>query len=129
MREVSPGDVIFSFVDKSIVAIGVAQSYCWESPKPTEFGTTGTYWSDIGWKVRVRFTPLVHLVRPKDHIELLRPLLPATYAPLQSNGNRIESVYLTTRGHLRKFWVDSSARVWNWPWRRYWTWHLRPTLL
>jgi len=95
MREVSPGDVIFSFVDKSIVAIGVAQSYCGESPKPTEFGTTGTYWSDIGWKVRVRFTPLVHLVRPKDHIELLRPLLPTRYAPLQSNGNGIQSVYLT----------------------------------
>src|SRR5881396_2584356 len=59
MREVSPGDMIFSFVDTFIVAIGVAQSYCWESPKPTEFGTTGMYWSDIGWKVRVRFTPLV----------------------------------------------------------------------
>ena len=43
MREFSPGDLIFSFVDTFIVAIGVAQSYCWESPKPTEFGTGGTY--------------------------------------------------------------------------------------
>ena len=33
MREVSPGDVVFSFVDTLIAAIGVAQSYCWESPK------------------------------------------------------------------------------------------------
>jgi putative restriction endonuclease len=41
MREVSPGDVIFSFVDTFIIAMGVAESYCWESPKPTEFGTTG----------------------------------------------------------------------------------------
>ena len=37
MREVSPGDVIFSFSDTRIAAIGIAQSYCWESPKPLEF--------------------------------------------------------------------------------------------
>src|SRR4051812_30637617 len=36
MREVSPGDVIFSFADTFIAAIGIAQSYCFECPKPTE---------------------------------------------------------------------------------------------
>lgn len=34
MREVSPGDLILSFVDTRIAAIGVAGSYCYESPKP-----------------------------------------------------------------------------------------------
>ena len=34
-------------------------------------------------------------MRPKDHIDLLRPLLPARYAPLQPNGNGLQSVYLT----------------------------------
>jgi putative restriction endonuclease len=34
-------------------------------------------------------------VRPKDHIEILRPLLPERYAPLQPNGNGLQSVYLT----------------------------------
>jgi hypothetical protein len=34
MREVGPGDLVFSFVDTRIRAIGVALSYCWESPKP-----------------------------------------------------------------------------------------------
>src|SRR5215471_19479856 len=33
MREVSPGDVIFSFVDTRIAAIGISQSYCWETPE------------------------------------------------------------------------------------------------
>jgi hypothetical protein len=33
-------------------------------------------------------------MRPKDHIELLRPLLPARYSPLQANGNGLQSVYL-----------------------------------
>ncbi len=41
MREVSPGDVIFSFVDTRIAAIGIAQSYCWEGPKPAELGGAG----------------------------------------------------------------------------------------
>jgi putative restriction endonuclease len=95
MREVSPGDVIFSFADTRIAAIGLARSYCWESPKPQEFGAAGQNWEDVGWKVKVAFTPLVHKVRPKDHVEILRPLLPAKYSPLQPNGNGIQSVYLT----------------------------------
>jgi hypothetical protein len=95
MREVSPGDVVFSFVDTFVAAIGVAQSYCWESPKPTEFGTTGQYWGNVGWKVLVHFTRLVHRVRPKDHMRMLLPVLPSRYAPLQPNGNGIQSVYLT----------------------------------
>jgi putative restriction endonuclease len=34
MREVSPGDLIVSFMDTRIQAVGIAESYCWESPKP-----------------------------------------------------------------------------------------------
>jgi hypothetical protein len=42
MREVAPGDLVFSFVDTRIAAIGIAESYCYESPKPEEFGRRGT---------------------------------------------------------------------------------------
>lgn len=72
-----------SFMDTRIVAIGIALSYCWESPKPQEFGTAGQNWKDIGWRVRVRFTELLHKLRPNEHVELLRPALPAKYSPLQ----------------------------------------------
>ncbi len=95
MREVSPGDIVFSFVDTRIVAIGVARSYCWESPKPQEFGSAGRNWENIGWKVRVQFIPLTNQIRPKDHMDALRPVLPGRYSPLQANGNGIQSVYLT----------------------------------
>jgi putative restriction endonuclease len=94
MREVSPGDIVFSFVDAKIAAIGVAQSYCWESPKPVEFGNVGEYWENVGWKVKVAFTSLVHQVRPKDHMEALGPTLPPKYSPLLPNGNGLQSVYL-----------------------------------
>ena len=69
MREVAPGDLIFSFMDTRILAVGIAQSYCWESPKPLEFGNAGQNWENIGWKVKVSFTKLANKVRPKDHIE------------------------------------------------------------
>ena len=73
MREVAPGDLIFSFCDAQIRAIGIAQSFCWESPKPTEFGNTGQYWENIGWKVSVSFVELSTRIRPKDHMDVLGP--------------------------------------------------------
>ena len=45
--KLSPGDIVFSFVDTRVVAIGIAQSYCWESPKPTEFGIAGQNWANV----------------------------------------------------------------------------------
>lgn len=95
MREVAPGDLVLSFSDTRILAVGIAQSYCWECPKPLEFGAAGQNWENIGWRVNVEFRPLAQTIRPKDHIDLLRPLLPARYAPLQPNGNGLQSVYLT----------------------------------
>jgi hypothetical protein len=65
MREVAPGDIIFSFRDTRIAALGIARSYCYESPKPTEFGTAGSYWEAIGWKIDVSFRELENRVRPE----------------------------------------------------------------
>jgi hypothetical protein len=95
MREVTPGDLVFSFVDTRILAVGVVASYCYESPKPIEFGTVGHNWDEIGWRVRVNFVALVNRIRPKDHIEVLRSVLPPRYSPLQHSGNGIQSIYLT----------------------------------
>jgi hypothetical protein len=95
MREVTPGDLVFSFVDTRIVALGIVSSYCYESPKPAEFGGVGLNWEAIGWRVRVNFVSLHEKIRPKDHIELLRGLLPSRYSPLQESGNGIQSIYLT----------------------------------
>lgn len=95
MREVAPGDVIFSFQNAHIVALGVAQSSCYEAPKPAEFGSAGMNWSHIGWKVEVRYFPLTTQIRPADEMTILGPLLPERYSPLQANGYGKQSVYLT----------------------------------
>lgn len=95
MREIAPGDIILSFLDTRIAAIGIARSYCYESPKPTEFGRAGSYWGAIGWKVDVSFRELANRIRPKDHIAELRGFLPEKYSPLRPNGDGLQSVYLT----------------------------------
>lgn len=93
MRQVATGDLVFSFCDTRIKAIGVAIGIACSSPKP-DFGTAGAIWSNEGWLVPVEFKELDNQIRPKDHISLLRPHLPAKYSPLQTNGDGLQSVYL-----------------------------------
>jgi hypothetical protein len=96
MREVAPGDVIFSFADAHIKAIGLVASYAYEAPKPMEFGTAGAYWERIGWRVDVGFTQLRLPIRPSENMAVLRALLPSRYAPLRPDGAGLQNLYLTT---------------------------------
>ena len=100
MREVAPGDLVFSFCDTRIAALGIVSGYCRESPKPEEFGTAGTNWSQIGWRVGVRWQRLSNAIRPKDHIGRLRSVLPRQYAPLTQDGNGLQGIYLTEIGRV-----------------------------
>ncbi len=95
MREVAPGDLVLSFQGTYIRKVGVAQSYCYEAPKPSEFGTVGAYWDNIGWRVDVRYFDLIHQIRPADHIEHLNNVLPSRYSPLLNDGRGSQSIYLT----------------------------------
>jgi len=57
MRMARAGDIMFSYANGRIGAIGrvtVAATAC---PKPDEFGNVGDYWSDDGWMVEVEFRP------------------------------------------------------------------------
>ncbi len=96
MREVSPGDVIFSFSGTYIKAIGIAASHCYEAPKPLEFGQVGAYWDKIGWRVDVRFKELLGPIQPSQFMDRISPLLPKKYAPLQQNGRGLQGVYLAS---------------------------------
>jgi len=94
MRTVVPGDIIFSFADTKIKAIGIATSHCYEYPKPSEFGEAGKYWELVGWRVDVDYRVIPDPLRPKDHIASLNKLLPSKYSPLQNNGNGNQVFYL-----------------------------------
>jgi putative restriction endonuclease len=93
---VSPGDIVFSFAQQKIPCMGIIASKGYEALKPQEFGTAGINWEKIGWKVDVNYYDLKNDIRPKAHIDDLRPTLPSKYSPLQSNGDGLQGVYLAS---------------------------------
>lgn len=93
---VQPGDVVISYADTLIKAIGVSTAPYSEAEKPGAYGGAGENWSDTGWKVPIQWTELNKQLRPKDHLEQISRLLPSKYSPLQRNGNGNQSVYLAS---------------------------------
>lgn len=93
MQLVQPGDVVFSFCDTYIKAIGVVLAKADTSIKPN-FGSAGSSWADEGWLVPVEFRELRNQIRPKDHMAEIEPTLPTKYSPLQKNGNGLQGIYL-----------------------------------
>jgi putative restriction endonuclease len=97
LREVVPGDVVFSYAGGAVQGAGFALSYCYTCPRPEEFGNIGEAWDIVGWRVDVRFQRFAAAVRPKNHLSLLRPLLEREdYSPLRDTGDGLQHVYLTT---------------------------------
>jgi len=86
MREVAIGDLVFSYNDTKIMAIGAAVSPAYTCPKPEVFGTSGANWDDIGWRVDVRFRILSNQISPKLHMDLLLQFLPERYSPIRADG-------------------------------------------
>lgn len=120
MTMVQPGDLVFSFCDTQIKAVGVAQGAVESATKP-DFGSVGDQWDDEGWFVPVEFAVAEHPARPKDFIDELGPYLATKYAPLQPNGNGNQGVYLAEVSEdfaetiLAKMGLSVSALVANEP--------------
>jgi putative restriction endonuclease len=91
---VRPGDVVFSYAFKAIQAVGVVQGPHREVPKPQYGQGARESWAATGWLVPIQWTPLEHPFEPKPYYEQLKPLLPATYSPLDKNGKGTENCYL-----------------------------------
>ncbi len=94
MEQVSPGDLVFSFCDTLIKAIGVVQRPAVTAPKPN-FRTAGSNWADVGWFVEVDFSPVTNPIAPKRFMTEIGPLLAPKYAPLRANGDGLQNLYLT----------------------------------
>ena len=54
MTEVAPGDIVFSYAESMIKAVGVVQGSATTSPKP-DFAGAGEKWSQEGWYVEVEY--------------------------------------------------------------------------
>ena len=94
MTQVQPGDIVFSYANAQIIAIGIATSSVYASNKPKDFGNAGMTWSEEGWAVDVDFQKAEKPLTPKLNMSLIAPMLPQKYSPIQANGNG-NQVYLT----------------------------------
>jgi hypothetical protein len=94
MKHIQPGDIIFSYANATILAIGVARTHCYSFPKPLEFSRVGFNWSNEGWKVDVNYRKVANPVRTMDYIQSLRHLLPGSKSPMQHATGKANQAYL-----------------------------------
>jgi putative restriction endonuclease len=80
MKVVRQGDIVFSYAHGRVSAVGRVTETASPSPKPTEFGNVGDYWSNEGWFVKVAYQDTLHPLRPKEHIDAIGPMLPQRYS-------------------------------------------------
>ena len=86
MAETRPGDVVFSFYGTLIKALGVVTAAAVTADKPAEFRSVENPWNREGWRVEVAFAKLADPIRPKDHIDRIRPTLPKKYSHFRKTG-------------------------------------------
>lgn len=97
LREVTPGDLVFSYASSEVRGAGFATSFCYTCPRPAEFGHIGEAWDVVGWRVDVAFQRFSTRPRPKQHLDLLRPLLQRErFSPLRPTGDGLQHIYLTS---------------------------------
>jgi putative restriction endonuclease len=94
LTQMRPGDLVFSFKDSLISAIGVVQRPAENMIKP-DFGSQGDNWADLGWCVPTEFIEIANPIRPSEMMDVIDPLLPEKYSPLQSGSGRGNQIYLT----------------------------------
>jgi hypothetical protein len=94
MREVAPGDIVFSFADGAIQGFGMARTHCYTSPRPDEFGHIGQAWNEVGWRADIDFQKFTEPILPMQHMQVIAKTLPERYSPIRTNGYGNQGVYL-----------------------------------
>ena len=86
MTKAGVGDIVFSFSNTMIKTVGVVSASARASEKPKEFGKAGDAWDTDGWLVQVDYEEINNPLKPKNHMDILGPLLPDRYSPIRANG-------------------------------------------
>ena len=95
MTKVEPGDIVFSFRNKKIPAIGIVLSKGYEASDPVDSRSAGSNLNRVGWKVDVSYQEIKNQIIPKDHIKDIKDTLPKKHYPLHPDtGKGLQSVYL-----------------------------------
>ncbi|WP_156108805.1 MULTISPECIES: HNH endonuclease [Luteibacter] len=85
MRLAQAGDIVFSYAGSQIGHVGVVDAEAFPSLKP-DYASKAP-WANEGLLLPVTFSELAQPIVPKQHLDVIRPLLAEKYAPIQDNGN------------------------------------------
>lgn len=94
LKDTQVGDIVFSYANSEIKAVGLVGALYKTTDKPAEFGSKGDGWGKKGWLVQIDWEVTSKPLIPKEHLEDIVPLLPNKYSPIQSNGNGNQGCYL-----------------------------------
>lgn len=90
MARAIPGDVVFSFAQERIGALGVVTERARTASAPDARRAK----SAAGWLLPVRFETLAQPLTPAAHLSKLGAVLPAKHAPLRVGAGRAAAPYL-----------------------------------
>jgi hypothetical protein len=95
MTRLAPGDIIFSCAAGTIAALGFALERALTTPMPASPADPALAApTHEGWLVPVRFVDLAVPLRPGNHMDEIKPLLPPRQSPLRVSGDANSNVYL-----------------------------------
>jgi putative restriction endonuclease len=95
IQRLLPGDIVYSFADGAIGAIGVVIGSAREAAKPLEFDSIAQFAdTQKGWLAPVRFMPLANPLRVEEHSAELAPVLPRKHSPLLAGGASNQHIVL-----------------------------------
>lgn len=95
MTRTVPGDVVFSYADGKVGAMGIVIDRVRTAPTPVESGAAAEQGQrDAGWLLPVRFEALLRPLIPKEHMKMIAPVLPRKHPPIRANGSDNQDVYL-----------------------------------
>lgn len=96
LTRVRARDVVFSYAQGAIKAIGVAIGDHREEEKPPEYARAGDAWAQDGWLVPIEWALLETPIAPVAHMDEIAPLLPRRHSPLQQDGRGNQGCYLAS---------------------------------
>lgn len=87
MKDVRPGDIVFSYVGQAIVAVSKVEKSAYDSNKP--FSKSNDDWEVIGRKVEATYKELSIPIRLHSIVNELQAILrrQSAYKPLDRNGS------------------------------------------
>lgn len=95
VREVQPGDIIFSYANAQLQGFGYVKTYGYSCPMPDAFGQVGEAWDARGWRADIDFKKFENPVRPADYSGRIAPLLPNKYSPIRENRYGNQGAYFS----------------------------------